>query len=84
MTFVLEAQRACSANLTGSQLATAQRLWTLAGLPPVSGYGIALLAIALAADPAMVDLLSSADFDNAASVADATDALAEWRQRTFG
>jgi len=32
-------------------------------LPPVSGYGSALLAIAVASDPTLTELLSSVDFD---------------------
>jgi hypothetical protein len=56
----------------------------MAGLPPVSGYGSALLAIAVASDPTLTELLSSVDFDSPGSVADAVEALLQWRQRTFG
>ena len=51
MTLTPEVPSARSASLTSAQLATLQRLWHIAGLPPVSGYGIALLAMAVAADP---------------------------------
>ncbi|MEP7045877.1 MAG: hypothetical protein ABI949_04310 [Ilumatobacteraceae bacterium] len=71
-------------SLTGSQLARARRLWRLAELPPVSGYGSALLALGLGSDRVVTDTLSSVDFDNAASVTDAVDVLRQWRQRTFG
>jgi hypothetical protein len=84
MTHLLEVPTARSASLTSSQLATVQRLWQLAGLPPVSGYGAALLATAVASDPTFADMLPLIDFDNAGSVADAAEALLQWRQRTFG
>ena len=83
MTLTPEVPSARSASLTSAQLATLQRLWHIAGLPPVSGYGIALLAIAVASDPTLVDMLSSVDFDNASSVADSVEALLQWRQRTI-
>jgi hypothetical protein len=83
MTFPLEVPSARSASLTSAQLATLQRLCHLAGLPPVSGYGTALLAAAVASDPTLADMLSSVDFDNAGSVADAVGAVLQWRQRTF-
>jgi hypothetical protein len=79
MTLLLEVPSARSASLTSAQLATVQRLWHVAGLPPVSGYGTALLAAAVASDPALTDMLSSVDFDSAGSV----EALLQWRQRTF-
>jgi hypothetical protein len=72
------------ASVTSSQLATAERLWQLAGLRPVSGYGTALLAIGVASDPTLADMLPSVDFDDADSVTAAVEALLEWRQRTFG
>ncbi|HZX55342.1 MAG TPA: hypothetical protein VFE86_11715 [Ilumatobacteraceae bacterium] len=84
MTQLNDAPSVHSASLTGSQLATAQRLWNLAELPPVSGYGSAILAIGLGSDPVFADSLLSVDFDSAASVADAVDVLRRWRQRTFG
>ena len=72
-----------SANLTSQQLATLQLLWHVAGLPPVLGYGTAILAMSVASDRTLADMLSSLDFDNAGSVADAVEALLEWRQRTI-
>jgi hypothetical protein len=83
MTLTPEVQSARSAGPTSAQLATVQRLWHIAGLPPVSGYGIALLAIAVASDPTLTDMLSSVDFDSADSVADSVEALLHWRQRTL-
>ena len=72
-----------SASLTSQQLATLQLLWHVAGLPPVLGYGTALLAMSVASDRTLADMLSSVDFDNAGSVADAIEALLQWRQRTI-
>jgi hypothetical protein len=83
MTLMPEVPSARSATLTSAQLTTVQRLWHIAGLPPVSGYEIALLAIAVASDPTLADMLPSVDFDNADSVADSVQALLQWRQRTF-
>ena len=78
-----EAPSARSASLTSPELATLQRLWHIAGMPPVSGYGAAILAIAVASDRTLPDMLASVDFDNAASVVDAVETLLRWRQRTF-
>ncbi len=83
MSVPLEVPAARSASLTSLQLATLQRLWHIAGLPPVSGYGTALVAIAAAADAALSNTLSSVALDNADSVADAIETLLQWRQRTF-
>ena len=83
MTLLPEAPATRSASLTSAQLATLQRLWHLAGLPPVSGYGTALLASAVASAPTLADMLSSVDLDNADSIADAVEGLLRWRQRTF-
>jgi hypothetical protein len=83
MTLLPEVPSARSASLTSAQLATLQRLWHIAGLTPVSGYGTALLATAVAFAPTLADMLSSVDFDNAGSVADAVEALLQWCQRRF-
>jgi len=72
-----------SPSLTNAQLTTLQRLWRIAGLEAVSGYGSALLAIAVASDTTLADMLRWVDFDDARSVADAVAALLRWRQRTF-
>jgi hypothetical protein len=61
-----------------------QRLWVLAGLPPVAGYATASLALALASDATLSGMLLSVDLDTVGSVADAVEALLQWRQRTFG
>jgi hypothetical protein len=84
MTASLEVQSARPASLTSQQLATLQLLWHVAGLPPVLGYGTAVLAMSVASDRTLADMLSSVDFDNAASVADAVEALLQWRLRTIG
>jgi hypothetical protein len=84
MTNLLEVRFARSASLTSSQLVTMQRLWHIAALPPVSGYGSTFLAVAATSDPTLADMSSSVDFDNACSLARAVDALLQWRQRTFG
>jgi hypothetical protein len=83
MTVSLDVPSARSASLTSPQLATLQLLWHGAGLPPVLGYGIAVLAMSVAADRTFADMLSSVDFDDARSVADAVEALLQWRQRTI-
>jgi hypothetical protein len=84
MTHQIEVSTVRPASLTSSQLATTERLWQLAGLPPVSGYGTALLAIGVASDPTLSDMLPSVHFDDADSVSAAVEALVQWRQRTFG
>jgi hypothetical protein len=83
MTLPLEVPSARSASLTSPQLASLQRIWHIAGLAPVSGYGTVVLAIAVASDWTLADMLASVDFDNAGSVADAVEAVLQWRQRTF-
>jgi len=65
--------------VTASEFAAVQRLWSIAGLPPTSGYGAVILAVLLASAPALVDTVSSIDFDDAGAVADAVDALLHWR-----
>ncbi|MCW2751834.1 MAG: hypothetical protein JWR83_2944 [Aeromicrobium sp.] len=84
MTHQIEVRTVHPVSLTISELATTERLWQLAGLPPVSGYGTALLAIGVASDARIVDMLPSVDFDDSDSVAAAVEALLQWRQRTFG
>jgi hypothetical protein len=83
VTVSLDVPYARSASLTSQQLATLQLLWHASGLPPVLCYGIAVLALSVATDGTLADMLSSFDFDNAASVADAVEALLQWRQRTI-
>jgi hypothetical protein len=83
MTHQLALRAVRPASPTSSQLATAERLWQLAGLPPVSGYGSALLAIGVASDPTLAEMLPSVRFDDADSVTAAVEALLQWRQRTF-
>jgi hypothetical protein len=82
MTLPLETPPPRSASLTNAQLSILQRLWQLAELPPVSGYGTVLLGIAVALTPTLADVLQFVDFDNPDSVAGAVEALLEWRQRT--
>jgi hypothetical protein len=83
MALQFETPRPRSASLTSAQLVTLQRLWHVAGLPPVSGYGTALLAIAVASTPTLADMLPLVDFNNPDSVADAVEALLQWRQATM-
>jgi hypothetical protein len=83
MSLVPGVARPRSASLTSAQLTTLQRLCRIAGLEVVSGYGSALLAIAVASDSTLADMLRWIDFDDDGSVADAVDALLRWRQRTF-
>jgi hypothetical protein len=65
--------------VTTSEFAAVQRLWSIAGLPPTTGYGAVILAALLASAPALVDTVSSIDFDDAVDVAEAVDALLQWR-----
>jgi hypothetical protein len=83
MTRPLEVAPARSAGLTSPQLETLQRLWHIAGLPPISGYGTAVVAIAVASDRTLAEMLSSLDLDDAGSVTNAVETLLRWRQRTF-
>jgi len=73
------ATRSRSSSVTTSDFAAVQRLWSIAGLPPTSGYGAVILAVLVASAPALVDMVSSIDFDDAVAVADAVDALLHWR-----
>ena len=84
MTHQMEVRSVRPARLTSSQVVTVERLWQLAGLPPVFGYGSALLAVGVASDPTLADMLPSVHFDDADSVTAAVEALLEWRHRTFG
>jgi len=83
MTCPVEVLFAPTASLTSPQIAALQHLWQIAGWQPVSGYGIAVLAMSAASDRTLADMLSSVDFNDAASVTDASDALLQWRQRTI-
>lgn len=56
-----------------------QRVWQLAGWPPVSGYGIVALAATVAANGPLTATVTSVDFDDASSVANAVKALHESR-----
>lgn len=83
MTIHLEAPPARSTLLTTTQLETVQRVWDIAGFPPISGYATAFLAAAAANDVTLSPALTTVDLDDADSVADAVGALLQWRQRTF-
>ena len=69
-----------SASLTTPQLETVQRLWHIAGLAPTSGYGTAALAATVASNYALADTLTSVDFNDFGSVANAVEALLQWRE----
>ena len=75
--------QAPSASLTTSHLETVQRVWRIAGLPPTSGYAATFLAIAVATDQTLAATLTTVDFDDADSVANAVEELLQWRQHTF-
>jgi hypothetical protein len=60
-----------------------QRVWQIAGWPPVSGYGIVALAATVAADGTLTETLAAVDFDDASSVANAVRALRDSRARTW-
>jgi hypothetical protein len=65
--------------VTTSELAAVQRLWSISGLPPISGYGSVILALLLATAPDFVDMVASIDVDDATAVGDGVDALMHWR-----
>ena len=83
MTASREATVARPKNLTTPQLAMVQRVWQIAGWPPVSGYGIVALAATVAADGTLTETLAAVDFDDASSVANAVRALRDSRARTW-
>ena len=70
-----------SASLTTAELETVRRLWHLAGLAPTSGYGTSALAATVASNHALADTLTSVDFDDSGSVANAVETLRQWRER---
>jgi hypothetical protein len=69
--------------LTTSHLETVQRVWRIAGLPPTYGYAATFLAIAVATDQTLAARLTTVDFDDADSLANAVEELLQWRQHTF-
>ena len=69
--------------MTTSQLESVQRVWQVAGLPPTSGYAATFLAMAVASNPAFATTLTTVDFDDAESVANAVEELLQWRQQAF-
>jgi hypothetical protein len=79
MTSSMEATAARPKILSTQQLEMVQRVWQLAGWPPVSGYGIVVLAATLAANDPLAATLTSVDFDDASSVANAVRALHDSR-----
>ena len=60
-----------------------QRVWQLAGWPLVSGYGMVALAATVAANGPLTATLTSVDFDDASSVANAVQALHDARARMW-
>jgi hypothetical protein len=80
MTVSLEAPPAQSASLTTSHLEAVQRVWRIAGLPPTAGYAATLLAIAVATNKTLAATLTTVNFDDADSVANAVEELLQWRQ----
>ena len=83
MTVTIETPPARSASLTTSQLEAVQRVWGIAGLPPISGYGATFFAMAVATNQTLSATLTTLDFDDADSVTNAVEELLQWRQRTF-
>ena len=83
MTTSLESTAAQPKILTTSQLEMVQRVWQVAGWSPVSGYGIVVLAAVVAANAPLAAVLTSVDFDDATSVANAVRSLHESRQRMW-
>ena len=83
MTSSLEAAAARPKILTTQQLEIVQRVWQLAGWPPVSGYGMVALAATVGANGPLTATLTSVHFDDASSVANAVKALHESRARMW-
>jgi hypothetical protein len=83
MTTSLEATAARPKILTTRQLEMVQRVWQLAGWSPVSGYGLVALAASVAANGQLTATLTSVDFDDASSVANAVQALHDSRARMW-
>jgi hypothetical protein len=83
MTTSLEATAARPKILTLQQLVMVQRVWQLAGWPPVSGYGMFALAATVAANGPLTATLTSVDFDDASSVAYAVRTLHDARARMW-
>jgi hypothetical protein len=79
----LDATTARQPSLTTAQLAMVQRVWHLAGWPPVSGYGTVVLAVTVAANGPLAATLTTVDFDDASSVAHAVEALCCARVRMW-
>ena len=62
-------------SLTTAQLEMVQRVWRIAGWPPVTGYGILVLAAVVAANAPLAATLTTVDSDDANAVAAAVEAL---------
>ncbi len=60
-----------------------QRVWQIAGWPPVVGYGLVALAATVAANGPLTETLTSVDFDDEGSVANAVRALHDSRARMW-
>jgi hypothetical protein len=83
MTSSLVATDARPIILTTSQLEMVQRVWQLAGWPPLSGYGIVALGATVAVNGPLAATLTSVDFDDASSVANAVRVLHDSRAHTW-
>ena len=83
MTTSLEATAARPKILTSQQLEMVKGVCQLAGWSPVSGYGMVALAATVAANGALTATLTSVDFDDASSVANAVRALHDARARMW-
>ena len=83
MTISLEAPPTRSTSLTTPPLESVQRVWHVAGLPPTSGYAATFLALAVASNPTLAATLTTVNFDDAESVANAVATLLQWRQQAF-
>ena len=83
MTLTFETTTGPPHSLTAPELKMVQRVWQSAGWPPVDGYGTLALAAVVAANRQLADVLTSVDFDDASSVANAVRALHEARQRMW-
>ena len=66
--------------MTTSQLDNVLGLWRLAGLAPTTGYGTAILAMAVASNQVLAAALTSVDLEDTTSVACAVKTLKQWLQ----
>jgi hypothetical protein len=68
-------------ELTAQQMTALERIWGIAGLPPMPGYGGVFRVIAVSSDDGLVQTLSAVDLGDSESVANAAAVLLQWHKR---